>query len=249
MIHVFWTDLSATAPWWVGPTTRQRPRTVYWQPLAELVERRVNAEIDTSGWGSDVLVELTLPELLNAEIQATQGFAVAQLALPAAINRSRDLGLVLAALEHGVRTTVERIARELGVDLHPTRNAPLPDPAHPRRIATLADRFGGVLALVAPTATEEFLASLRVDELRWEGYEGWRAVQPRETPAGRPVSDVDFSSVDVPVLLDQLAANGATALVVVGKDLDRLTGWLPTGLPSRVSVVGRDDGCWWAAIG
>jgi hypothetical protein len=74
-------------------------------------------------------------------------------------------------------------------------------------------------------------------------------VRANDEPAGRPVSDVDFSAVDVPVLLDDLSADPGTALVVAGKELERLTGWLPNGLAARVSVMGRDDGCWWAAVG
>jgi hypothetical protein len=113
----------------------------------------------------------------------------------------------------------------------------------------LAGRFAGTIALVSPrTSSDAFMALLPAEEVRWEGHEGWRIVRATREPAGRPVSDVDFSAVDVPVLLDNLAADPGVALVVVGKELERLTGWLPTGLAGRVSVMGRDDGCWWAAI-
>ncbi|MGI5502945.1 hypothetical protein [Lentzea sp. CA-135723] len=229
-------------PWWAGPVARAR-RTVYWQPLSDLVERRVNAAVGTSRWGSDVLVELTVPELVVPDIAVLPGFAVAQLALPEALNRSRDVELVVAALEDGVHVTVERVARRLGRPYERTRAEP-GNLEHPLRLSTLAGRFGGTIGLVRQDVGE-----LDADEVPWEGYEGWRVVRARDEPAGRPVSDVDFSAVDVPVLLDDLSADPATALVVVGKELERLTGWLPNGIASRVSVLGRDDGCWWAAIG
>ncbi|MFD4642028.1 hypothetical protein ACFWN2_32315 [Lentzea sp. NPDC058436] len=229
-------------PWWAGPVAR-RPRAVYWQPLSDLVERRVNAAVDTLGWGSDVLVELTVPGLLSTEIAVLPGFAVAQLALPDALNRSRDVELVVAALEDGVHVTVERVARRLGKPYLRT-NAEPQGVEHPLRLSTLAGRFGGTIALVAPHAEPEFP---NASEVAWEGHEGWRIVRADHEPAGRPVSDVDFSAVDVPVSLDDLSADQETTLVVVGKELERLTGWLPTGLAGRVSVMGRDDGCWWAA--
>lgn len=249
MIHVYWADVVPGTPWWAGPVTRDRPRTIYWQPLSDLVESRVNAEVRTSGWGCDVLVELTVPDRLSPQIAVLPGFAVAQHALPDALNRSRDVELVVAALEDGVHATVERVARRLGVAYVRTKAEP-GRLEHPLRLSTLAGRFGGTIALVSPYASsDEFVASLAAEELAWEGYEGWRIVRAgRDTP-GRPVSDVDFSAVDVPVLLDNLSADPGTALVVVGKELERLTGWLPTGLAGRVSVLGRDDGCWWAAIG
>ncbi|MEV6241501.1 hypothetical protein [Lentzea sp. NPDC051838] len=245
MIHVYWADVVPGTPWWAGPITRERPRTVYWQPLSDLVERRVNAAVDTSEWGCDVLVELTIPPHLSSDIAVMPGFTVVQLALPEAINRSRDVELVVQALEDGVHAAVERVARRLGVSYHRTNKEPQ-SLEHPLRLSTLAGRFGGTIALVSPR-TGEFL--LDAEEVRWEGYEGWRIVRATTDAAGRPVSDVDFSAVDVPVLLDNLSANEGTALVVVGKELERLTGWLPTGLAGRVSVMGRDDGCWWAAIG
>ncbi|MFS8101928.1 hypothetical protein LFM09_32850 [Lentzea alba] len=249
MIHVYWADMMPGTPWWVGPTTRERPRTVYWQPLSDLVERRVNAEVDTSGWGSDVLVELTLPDHLVPDIAVMPGFAVAQLALPDPLNRSRDVELVVAALEDGVHAAVERVARRLGRP-YVRRRAEPRNLEHPLRISTLAGRFGGTIALVSPqTSSDEFMASLPAEEVAWEGYEGWRIVQVNQEIAGRPVSDVDFGALDIPVLLDNLSADEGIALVVVGKELERLTGWLPTGLAGRVQVMGRDDGCWWAAIG
>ena len=250
MIHVYWADVVPGTPWWVGPVTRARPRTVYWQPLSDLVERRVNAEVDTSGWGSDVLVELTMPSRLSPDIAVTPGCALVQLALPDALNRSRDVELVVSALEDGVRAAVERVARRLGADHVRTRAEPQ-SVEHPLRLSTLAGRFGGTIALVSPhmSQEDEFMASLPAEEVRWEGHEGWRIVKVSRESAGRPVSDVDFSAVEVPVLLDDLSGDPGTALVVVGKELERLTGWLPTGLAGRVSVMGRDDGCWWAAIG
>lgn len=249
MIHVYWADVVPGTPWWAGPVTRERPRTVYWQPLSDLVESRVNAEVDTSGWGCDVLVELTVPDRLSSRIALMPGFTVAQLALPDALNRSRDVELVVAALEDGVHATVERVARKLGVRYERVKAEPK-RLEHPLRLSTLAGRFGGTIALVSPyTASDYFVASLQAEELAWEGHEGWRIVRASQETAGRPVSDVDFSAVDVPVLLDNLSADPGTALVVVGKELERLTGWLPTGLAGRVSVLGRDDGCWWAAIG
>lgn len=249
MIHVYWADVVTGTPWWAGPVTRERPRTVYWQPLSDLVERRVNAEVDTSGWGSDVLVELTVPSRLVPDIGVMAGFTVAQLALPDALNRSRDVELVVAALEDGVHATVERVARRLGMPYVRTRAEPKRF-EHPLRLSTLAGRFGGTIALVSPSvAADEFMALLPAEEVPWERHEGWRIVRPHRDTAGRPVSDVDFSAVDVPVLLDDLSADPGTALVVVGKELERLTGWLPAGLAGRVSVLGRDDGCWWAAIG
>jgi len=99
------------------------------------------------------------------------------------------------------------------------------------------------------TSSDEFMATLPADEVVWEGHEGWRVVRVNHEQAGRPVSDVDFSAVDIPVVLDNLSADPGIGIVVVGKELERLTGWLPTGLAGRVSVMGRDDGCWWAAIG
>lgn len=249
MIHVYWADMMPGTPWWAGPVTRERPRTVYWQPLSDLVESRVNAAVDTSRWGSDVLVELTVPSRLVPGIGVMAGFTVAQFALPDALNRSRDVELVVAALEDGVHATVERVARRLGVPYVRIRAAPK-GLEHPLRLSTLAGRFGGTIALVSPLmASNGFMASLPAEEVPWEGHEGWRVVRPSQDRAGRPVSDVDFSAVDVPVLLDNLSADPGTALIVVGKELDRLTGWLPTGLAGRVSVLGRDDGCWWAAIG
>ncbi|MFD4670929.1 hypothetical protein ACFWNN_14420 [Lentzea sp. NPDC058450] len=242
MIHVYWADMVPGMPWWAGPVTRAR-RTVYWQPLSDLVERRVNAAVDTSRWGSDVLVELTVPELIVPDIAVMPGFAVAQLALPEALNRSRDVELVVAALEDGVHGTVERVARRLGRPYERTRGEP-GNFEHPLRLSTLAGRFGGTIGLV-----RQDVEDLNADEVPWEGHEGWRVVRARDEPAGRPVSDVDFSAVDVPVLLDDLSAEPATGLIVVGKELERLTGWLPNGLAGRVSVLGRDDGCWWAAIG
>lgn len=248
MIHICWADMVPGLPWWAGPVTRQ-PRAVYWQPLSDLVERRVNASVDTSGWGSGVLVELTVPDLLSPDVAVMPGFAVAQLALPEALNRSRDVELVVEALEDGVHAVVERVARRLGVP-YARMNAEPASLEHPLRLSTLAGRFGGTIALVAPHARlDEFVATLNAAEVEWEGYEGWRIVRANDEPAGRPVSDVDFSAVDVPVLLEDLSADPGTALVVVGKELERLTGWLPNGLAARVSVMGRDDGCWWAAIG
>ncbi|MEV6713174.1 hypothetical protein AB0M48_14180 [Lentzea sp. NPDC051208] len=248
MIHVYWADMVPGLPWWAGPVTRQ-PRAVYWQPLSDLVERRVNASVDTSGWGSDVLVELTVPDLLSPDVAVLPGFAVAQLALPEALNRSRDVELVVAALEDGVHATVERVARRLGAP-YARKNAEPVRLEHPLRLSALAGRFGGTIALVAPhVRLEEFVATLNAAEVEWEGHEGWRIVRANDEPAGRPVSDVDFSALEVPVLLDDLSADPGTALVVVGKELERLTGWLPNGLAARVSVMGRDDGCWWAAIG
>lgn len=248
MIHVYWADAAPGTPWWAGPVTRTRPRTVYWQPLSDLVQRRVDAEVDTSGWGCDVLVELTVPGRLSPEIAVMPEFAVVQLALPDALNRSRDVESVVAALEDGVHAAVERVARKLGVRYARIKAEPS-NVEHPRRLSRLAGRFGGTIALVSPeTWSDEFMASLPVEEARWDGHEGWRIVRIREESAGRPVSDVDFSAVDVPVLLDDLAADPTTAFVLVGKDPERLTGWLPTGLAGRVSVMGRDDGCWWAAI-
>ncbi|KOV76716.1 hypothetical protein [Nocardia sp. NRRL S-836] len=234
-------------PWWVGPTTRGRPPTAYWQPLAELVERRVNAAVDTAGWGGDVLVELTLPDRLVPDVVLTPGRAVVRLALPDALNVSRDVELVVAALEDGVHAAVERVARALGVE-H-VRTGGKPEPVrHPRRLSGLVNRFVGTIALVSPKISSgEF--PLDADELYWEGFEGWRAVRPNREAPGRLVSDVDFSAVEVPALLDDLVRNEATALVVVGRQLDRMAGWLPTGLAGRASVVGRDDGSWWAAIG
>lgn len=247
MIHVFWADVVPGMPWWVGPTTRDQPRSVYWQPLADLVERRVNAAVDTSLWGSDVLVELTLPERLVPDVVLTEAFAVVQLALPDALNVSRDVELVVAALEDGVHAAVERVARRLGVEYRRTGEEPRPV-RHPRRLATLAGRFGGTIAFVSPKISSEEFA-LDADELCWEGFEGWRAVRANREPPGRPVSDVDFSAVHVPALLDDLVRNEATALVVVGQRLERLVGWLPAGLAGRASVVGRDNTSWWAAIG
>lgn len=248
MIHVYWADMVPGMPWWAGPVAR-RSRAVYWQPLSDLVERRVNASTGTSGWGSDVLVELTVPDLLSPDVAVLPGFAVAQLALPEALNRSRDVELVVAALEDGVHATVERVARRLGVPYVRTKAEPA-SLEHPLRLSALAGRFGGTIALVAPHARlDEFVATLNAAEVEWEGYEGWRIVRANDEPAGRPVSDVDFSAVDVPVLLDDLSAYPGTALVVAGKELERLTGWLPNGLAARVSVMGRDDGCWWAAVG
>ncbi|GLY52560.1 hypothetical protein [Lentzea sp. NBRC 102530] len=244
MIHVYWADVVPGTPWWAGPISRAQ-RTVYWQPLSDLVERRVNAAVDTSRWGSDVLVELTVPDLIVPDIAVLPGFAVAQLALPEALNRSRDVELVVAALEDGVHATVDRVARRLGRPYERTRTEP-GNLEHPLRLSTLAGRFGGTIALVAPHAG---LDALNAAEVPWEGYEGWRVVRAHDEPAGRPMSDVDFSAVDVPVLLDNLSADPATALVVAGKELERLTGWLPNGIAARVSVMGRDDGCWWAAIG
>ncbi len=249
MIHVYWADMMPGTPWWVGPTTRVRPPSVYWQPLADLVERRVDAALDTSGWGTDVLVELTLPEFLSPEVAVTPGFAVVQLALPDALNVSRDVERVVAALEEGVHGAVERVARRLGVAYLRTTAEP-GRLEHPRRLATLAGRFGGTVAFISPkVSSEEFMDLIDGDEVEWEGYEGWQVVRANRDTVGRPVSDVDFSAVDVPVLLDNLAVNEANALVVVGKELERLVGWLPTGLAGRASVMGRDDGCWWAAIG
>lgn len=249
VIHVYWADMMPGTPWWVGPTTRERPSTVYWQPLADLVERRVNAALDSSRWGTDVLVELTLPEHLVPDIAVTPDFAVVQLALPGPLNLSRDVELVVAGLEDGVHAAVDRVARRLGVEFVRTTAEPR-SPEHPRRLTTLAGRFGGTIALVSPhVSSEEFMASLDAEEVEWEGYEGWRVVRANRDTAGRPVSDVDFSAVDIPVLLDNLAVNEATALIVAGKELERLVGWLPTGLAGRASVIGRDDGCWWAAIG
>ncbi|ANZ36327.1 hypothetical protein BBK82_09895 [Lentzea guizhouensis] len=245
MIHVFWADVVPGMPWWVGPTTRERPRTVYWQPLADLVERRVNAAVDTARWGGDVLVELTLPERLVPDVAFTPGFAVVQLALPDALNTTRDVELVVAALEDGVHAAVDRVARRLGVEYRRTNRKP-DDLAHPRRLDTLAKRFGGTVALVSPKI-EEF--PLDADELAWEGFEGWRAVRPNLATPGRLVSDVDFSRVEIPALLDDLALNEETALVLAGEELERLAGWLPTGLAGRASVLGRDNGSWWAAIG
>lgn len=249
MIHVCWADVVPGTPWWAGPVTRARPRTVYWQPLSDLVASRVNAEVDVSAWGCDVLVELTMPDRLSPEIAELPGLTVAQLALPDALNRSRDVELVVAALEDGVHATVERVARRLGVRYERVRAEPK-RLEHPLRLSTLARRFGGTIALVSPHTTSDcFMAVLPVEELAWEGHEGWRAVRVSQETAGRPVSDVDFSAVDIPVSLDNLAADPGTALIVAGKELERLTGWLPTGLAGRVSVLGRDDGCWWAAIG
>jgi hypothetical protein len=249
VIHVYWADIVPETPWWAGPVTRERPRIVYWQPLSELVESWANAEVDTSSWGSDVLVELTVPDRLSAEITVMPGFTVAQLALPDALNRSRDVGLVVAALDDGVRTTVERVARKLGVGYARTKAEPK-RLEHPLRLSTLAGRFGGTIALVSPSAASGgFVGLLPAEELAWEGHEDWRIFRATRETAGRPVSDVDFSAVDVPVLLDNLSADPGTALVVAGKELERLTGWLPTGLAGRVSALGRDDGCWWAAIG
>lgn len=248
VIHVYWADIVPGTPWWAGPVTRERPRTVYWQPLSELVERRVNAEVDTSGWGSDVLVEMTVPSRLIPDIALMPGFAVVQLALPEALNRSRNVELVVAALEDGVHTAVQRVARRLGVGYSRVEAEPR-SLEHPLRLSTLAGRFAGTIALVSPrTSSDEFMASLPAEEVEWEGHEGWRIVRATREPAGRPVSDVDFSAVDVPVSLDNLSADPGVALVVVGKELERLIGWLPTGLAGRVSVMGRDDGCWWAAI-
>ncbi|GHH61844.1 hypothetical protein [Lentzea cavernae] len=243
MIHVCWADMPPDLPWWAGPVSRTT-RAVYWQPLSDLVERRVDAAVATSGWGSDVLVELTVPDRLSTGVGLMPGFAVAQLALPEALNRSRDVELVVAALEDGVHATVERVARRLGVPYARTRAEPA-GLEHPLRLSTLAGRFGGTIALVAPHAEPEHL---NADEVAWEGHEGWRVVRANDEPAGRPVSDVDFSAVDVPVLLDDLSADPDMALIVVGKELERLTGWLPAGLAGRVRVMGRDDGCWWAAI-
>lgn len=249
VIHVYWADMAPGTPWWVGPTTRERPPTVYWQPLADLVERRVNAALDTSGWGTDVLVELTLPDHLVPDVAVMPEFAVVQLALPDALNVSRDVELVVAALEDGVHAAAERVARRLGVP-YARKTAEPAGLEHPRRLATLAGRLGGTVAFVSPkVSSEEFMASLDADEVEWEGFEGWRAVRANRDTPGRPTSDVDFSAVDVPVLLDNLALNEATALIVAGKELERLVGWLPTGLAGRASVMGRDDGCWWAAIG
>ncbi|MEU0880606.1 hypothetical protein ABZ345_18535 [Lentzea sp. NPDC005914] len=248
MIHVYWADMAPGTPWWAGPVTRARPRTVYWQPLSDLVERRVNAAVDTSAWGSRVMVELTVPSRLSSEIAVMPGFAVVQLALPTAINQSRDVELVVAALEDGVHAAVRRVARKLGVSYARAKADP-PSLEHPLRLSALAGRFGGTIALVSPqTWSDEFMASLKGEEVPWDGHEGWRIVKATAEIAGRPVSDVDFSAVEVPVVLDDLAADPGTALVVVGKELERLTGWLPTGLAGRVSVMGRDNGSWWAAI-
>ncbi len=248
MIHVYWADVVPGMPWWAGPVTRGRPRTVYWQPLSDLVERRVDAAVDTSAWGSEVMVELTVPSRLSSEIAVMPGFAVVQLALPTAVNQSRDVELVVTALEDGVHGAVERVARRLGVR-HVRTSAEPPSVDHPLRLSTLAGQFGGTIALVSPlTWSDEFMASLKAEEVRWEGHEGWRVVRSTAEIAGRPVSDVDFSAVDVPVVLDDLSADPGVALIVVGKDFERLTGWLPTGLAGRVSVMGRDNGSWWAAI-
>jgi hypothetical protein len=173
VIHVYWADMVPGLPWWAGPVTRQ-PRAVYWQPLSDLVERRVNASVDTSGWGSDVLVELTVPDLLSPDVAVLPGFAVAQLALPEALNRSRDVELVVAALEDGVHATVERVARRLGAPYARTNAEPV-RLEHPLRLSALAGRFGGTIALVAPhSRLEEFVATLNAAEVEWEGYEGWR---------------------------------------------------------------------------
>ncbi|GGU61273.1 hypothetical protein GCM10010178_61930 [Lentzea flava] len=249
MIHVHWADVVPGTPWWAGPVTRERPRIVYWQPLSDLVERRVNAEVDTSAWGRDVLVELTVPSRLVPDIAVMPGFAVVQLALADALNSSRDVELVVAALEDAVHAAVERVARRLDVTYQRVKAEPK-SLEHPLRLSTLAGRFGGTIALVSPRASsDEFMASLPAEEVRWEGHEGWRIVRVTKESPGRPVSDVDFSAVDIPVVLDNLSADVGNALIVVGKELERLTGWLPTGLAGRVSVMGRDDGCWWAAVG
>lgn len=249
MIHVHWADIPPGAPWWAGPTTRARPHTVFWQPLSDLVERRVDAETDTSGWGVDVLVELTVPDRVVPDIAVSSDHAVVQVALPEPLNLSRDVELVVAALEDEVHAAVERVARRLGKP-YVRRKAEPKGLEHPLRLSTLAGRFGGTIALVSPqTSSDEFMASLPADEVAWEGHEGWRIVRVNQERAGRPVSDVDFSAVDIPVVLDNLSADPGIAIVVVGKELERLTGWLPTGLAGRVSVMGRDDGCWWAAIG
>ena len=187
MIHVYWADVVTGTPWWAGPVTRERPRTVYWQPLSNLVESRVNAAVDTSGWGSDVLVELTVPSRLVPDIGVMAGFTVAQLALPDALNRSRDVELVVAALEEGVHATVERVARRLGVPYVRTRAEPKGF-EHPLRLSTLAGRFGGTIALVSPSvAADEFMALLPAEEVPWERHEGWRIVRPDRDTAGRPV--------------------------------------------------------------
>lgn len=249
MIHVYWADMMPGMPWWVGPTTREQPRGVYWQPLSDLVERRVDGAVDTADWGTDVLVELTLPDHLSPDVSVMEGCAVAQLALPDALNRSRDVGAVVAALEDGVHAVVERVAHRLGVEYRRTNGKPRPFD-HPRRLSTLAREFGGTVAFVSPkVSSEEFMTLLDAEELDWEGFEGWRVVKANREPNGRPVSDVDFTAVEVPVLLDNLALNEATALITVGRELERSAGWLPTGLAGRASVMGRDDGCWWAAIG
>jgi hypothetical protein len=222
---------------------------VFWQPLSDLVERRVDAETDTSGWGVDVFVELTLPDRVAPDIAVSQEHAVAQVALPEPLNLSRDVELVVAALEDAVHAAVERVAHRLGKP-YVRRKAEPKALEHPLRLSTLAGRFGGTIGLVSPqTSSDEFMATLPADEVAWEGHEGWRVVRVNHERAGRPVSDVDFSAVDIPVVLDNLSADPGIGIVVVGKELERLTGWLPTGLAGRVSVMGRDDGCWWAAIG
>ena len=102
----------------------------------------------------------------------------------------------------------------------------------------LARRFGGTIALVSPrTASDYFMAALPVEELAWEGHGGWRVVRVSQEMAGRPVSDVDFSAVDIPVLLDNLAADPGTALIVAG----RSSNGSPDGCPPASRVASR---CW-----
>lgn len=263
-------------PWWVGPSRLKKPWGVYWEPLLEAIQKKVNDSVDAASWlagtGVDsVLVAIVTPFFSEYEgkVYVLDGAAMVEVVVPDEIINSRDLAEVAGYIEPKAFEALGEVAKTLKIDspvqLSGSDRAAGEQVTEPDRISRIGEERldNGVLILVPARMVErEYAHAIAqvAEEVGEDRLHGWRVFRDGASEPALEGSvdlsvEADFRAMNFPIRLADLEGNKANALVVIGRNTERIGSWfkkldsLAQGVALNPVLTGRDGEFEWVVFG